>query len=242
MIRLAMVLIAGAFACAAVAQPLPDAQRALFLEFASDVSGNDADVMARAKALIETPPTTLEEIGFYGMENAPPPERVLRGIISALGNEGHILQFEDKYIYEMPLVLADEGLAAFEDPLLKDPVNLFGASIAPDSAPTDAQWRTFRANFGPHVRAIETAVRQTGHELLSLNLPLGDTMFIWIATPDQARTWRNRQLYAGVNTQRYARSPVVSITVSDPAWNVYWGFLTYAFHVPEAFRDVPDYE
>lgn len=236
------VAVVGLLPMMAKAQALPDAQGALFLEFARDVSGNDAAVMQKAEQLIKSPPTTLEEIGFYGLEEAPAPERTLRGIISRLGGAGYFFEFEDKYIYEMPLVLEQEGVAAFADDALKDPLMLFGGDIDYDDGPTDAQWQTFRSSFGPHLRAIEAAVRRTGNDILSLNMPLGDTMYVWITSPKMARKWRNRGLYVGVNTVQFRRTPFVSMTVTDPSWDVYWGFLTYAIGIPEAYADMPDYE
>lgn len=230
------------WAAHAMAQDIPVQQARLFLEFARDASGDDAGIMAQAARLIDTPPTTLETIGFYGFEGAPAPERTLRGIISVLGDAGHILEFEDKYINEMPLVLEQQGLADFDGDPIKDVLTLFGDEIPHDRPPTDEHWQRFRAGFPAHVRAVEAAVQRRGHEMLSLNLPLGDTMHVWIAPPEIAAKWRNQMLYAGVNTLADARIPVVTVTLTEPAWDDYWRFLTYAIHIPKAYWPVPDYE
>lgn len=226
----------------AVAQPIPENQAQLFLDFARDVSGHDPKVMATTQDLIDTPPTSLETIGYYGLEDAPAAERTLRGIISLLDARGHILGFEDKYINEMPLVLEQRGLADFAGDPRKDVLTLFPGDIDPDSGPTADQWRAFRDGFGGHVRAIEAAILRKGHVLLSLDLPLGDTLHFWCASPDMAEKWRGTVLYFGVNTVTGRHFSTVAVRVTDPAWDDYWGFLTYALFIPERYSDVPDYE
>lgn len=235
-----LLLVSSALATAA--QPIPEQQAQLFLDFARDVSGNDPQVMSTARTLIETPPTTLETIGFYGLEDAPAPERTLRGIISLLDAQGHLIGIEDKYIFEMPLVLEQQGLADFADDPRKDVMRLFPGEVDPDSGPTADQWRAFRHGFGGHVRAIEKAMARKGHVLLSLDLPLGDTLHLWCASPEMAEKWRGTALYFGINTVTGRHFSTVTVSVTDPAWDDYWGFLTYALFIPERYSAVPDYE
>lgn len=236
----ALLLVSSALAGGA--QPIPDQQAQLFVEFARDVSGNDPQVMATARHLIETPPTTLETIGYYGLEDAPAAERTLRGIISLLDAHGHILGFEDKYINEMPLVLEQHGLADFAGDLQKDIMSLFPGEIDPETGPSDTQWRAFRKGFGGHVRAIETAMARKGHVLMSLDLPLGDTLHLWCASPAMAEKWRGQVLYFGRNTLDRRYFSTVTVAVTDAAWDDYWGFLTYALFIPERYSDLPAYE
>ncbi|KRS13691.1 hypothetical protein XM53_03650 [Roseovarius atlanticus] len=236
----ALLLVSSALAGGA--QPIPDQQAQLFVEFARDVSGNDPQVMATARDLIETPPTTLETIGYYGLEDAPAAERTLRGIISLLDAHGHILGFEDKYINEMPLVLEQHGLADFAGDPQKDIMSLFPGEIDPETGPSDTQWRAFRKGFGGHVRAIEAAMARKGHVLLSLDLPLGDTLHLWCASTAMAEKWRGQVLYFGRNTLDRRYFSTVTVAVTDAAWDDYWGFLTYALFIPERYSDLPDYE
>ncbi|MGK7753035.1 MULTISPECIES: hypothetical protein [unclassified Roseovarius] len=239
----ALIVLLGTLGAAA--QPIPEKQAQLFLEFARDVSGDDPQVMDTAQRLIETPPTTREAIGYYGLENAPAAERTLRGIISLLDARGHILGFEDKYINEMPLVLEQQGLADFAGDPQRDIMTLFPGEIDPETGPTADQWRAFRKGFGGHVLAIEGAMARKGHVLLSLDLPLGDTLHLWCASPAMAEKWRGQILYFGRNTldgSSFTTFSTVTVAVTDPAWNDYWGFLTYALFIPERFSDLPDYE
>lgn len=238
MIRLTALCLALWAGCAA-AGPLPESQERLFLEFARDVSGSDPDVMRSVQALIATPPTTLEEIGFYGMQNAPAPERVIRGVIHQLGVAGHIIGVEDKYSYELADLLLEQELAAL--PTDREAFDILAKFDGVDwrEPPDPAFWQDFRAWFPSHTLAIEAAVRKRGYELLSLNLPLGDTLHYWVATPEQAERWRGKALYVGVNSQRYAREPFVTITVTAPNWGNYWSFMTYALDIPEPFWQRP---
>ncbi len=239
-ICVALLLVSSALAVGA--QPIPEKQAQLFADFARDVSGNDPQVMATARDLIETPPTTLETIGYYGLEDAPAAERTLRGIISLLDARGHLLGIEDKYVNEMPLVLEQQGLADFAGDPLRDVMTLFPGDIDPETGPSADQWRAFRKGFGGHVRAIEAAMARKGHVLMSLDLPLGDTLHLWCASPAMAEKWRGQVLYFGRNTLDRRYFSTVTVAVTDAAWNDYWGFLTYALFIPERYSDLPDYE
>ncbi|MFK7938150.1 MAG: hypothetical protein AB8B82_02135 [Roseovarius sp.] len=224
----------------AMADTLPPKQVELFTAFAQDVSGADPQIMALAQKLTSTPPTTKEDIGFYGLDDAPPAERALRGIIRALSDAGHLITVEDKYLFELPEILEAGGAAKL--PADRSRISL----LAPfektdwDAGVTDAEWLTFKGWFPGHVRAIEQAVHDNGRSLLSLRLPLGDTLYYWAAVPEMADKWRDTALYAGVNTLEFKRTPVVSISISDPDWATYWGFATYALGVPEAHWPTPD--
>jgi hypothetical protein len=222
------------------AQALPASQVALFSDFASDVSGGDPDVQAIVDRFTSAPPTIKEEIGFYGLEDAPPAEWALRGIITQLVEAGHLIAVEDKYMYELANVLSDAGFADL--PQAQSELDLIGyfKEFNWDAGITNDQWRAFKAWFPGHTRAVEQAVVAKGFTLLSLQLPLGDTLYFWAAPPEIADKWRNTAVYAGVNSLRFQRSPFVLIKVTDPAWAEYWGLMTYALNIPKAYRSVPD--
>ncbi|WP_371224891.1 hypothetical protein [Roseovarius sp. 2305UL8-3] len=234
------LLLGLVFWCtAALADSLPEAQRDLFISFARDVSGDDPVIMAKIKTLVETSPTTLEEIGFYGLEGAPAPERTLRGIISALTNAGHLIAIEDKYANELGWVLVDQDLAQADgDEAMLDPGSFFDGVDWENGAEPD--WPGFAVFFVEHIKAIETAVARKGYRLLSVRLPLGDTLYFWAVPDALAETWTNRALYSGVNTQPYLNTPLVTISVTKPDWKSYWGVLTYALQIPEDHAALPE--
>ena len=235
--RLACILaVVGWLPATAFPQEIPEAQARLFLEFASDVSGGDQALLRRVRELVDMPPRTLEGIGFYGMEDAPAPERVIRGIVSLLSNQGHLITVEDKYVYELPGLLIDQGRFGASGGAL-DVIGYFDG-VDWEEGTGAVPWSRFRDWFPEHVDALEQAVRSEGLELLSLRLPLGDTLYFWVALPDLADRWRGRAIYAGRNHLRYNNRFVV-ISVTRPDWENYWWFMTYALQMPEAFQALP---
>lgn len=232
------------FLCWAIAsaasEALPEDQRALFLKFASDVSEGDQRVMEIARRIVTEPPTTIEGIGFYGMTDAPPAERALRGIVSLLDAQGHLVSLQDKYAFDLATLLVQKGVLHNQPPDPALDVLGFFKGVDPDTGPTPAQWAKFRDWFPRHVQAMEGAVSATGHELLSLRLPLGDTLYFWAPPSRVAGLWRDRALYIGVNTIEAGRSPFVSMSVTSPDWASYWDFMTYALDIPPGYSDTPD--
>ena len=220
------------------AESLPKAQRDLFMAFARDVSGDDSALMSAARKLVETPPITLEGIGFYSQEAAPAAERSLRGIISRLTDQGYLISNEDKYIHYLFKTLMEANLA---DP--GDEADLFDLSVFFNKVDWDngerPDWAAFKELFPHHTAALERAVVRKGFVLLSVRVPLGDTLYFWAAPPEVAKRWQNVALYAGVNTQKYAREPFVTFTVTQPDWQSYWLFLTYALDIPKEHRAMP---
>lgn len=216
-----------------------DDQEELFRDFARDVSGGESALMVQVNTLIVNPPTTLEDIGYYGLENAPHPERTLRGIISALTEAGHLLCAEDKYIYEFPLILMEEGLAdAGDNP---EGLDLRRIVEAVDwDAGEQPDWPAFKQTFADHTRQVEQAVARTGNRLLSVQLPLGDTLHFWVAPEDMAKRWQGTTLYSGPSTVKFSRSPKVTIKITSPDWINYWSFLTYAFRIPKEHNALPE--
>lgn len=216
-----------------------DDQRDLFREFARDVSAGESALMVRVDTLIANPPSTAEDIGFYGLEDAPPPERTLRGIISALANAGHLLCAEDKYIYEFPLVLREKRLADTGD--TPEALALVRTIEAVDwDAGEQPDWSAFKQTFSDHTRQVEQAVARTGNRLLSVQLPLGDTLYFWVAPEDMAKRWQGTELYNGPSTAKFSRVSEVSISITSPDWKNYWSFLTYAFQIPREHNALPE--
>lgn len=211
----------------------------VIVEFAGAVSGGDPAVMAKVEALIATPPTTLEGIGFYGMTGAPPGERTALGIVSVLMNAGFLPAFEDKYVYDLPAALIAQGvLADTGDPAL-DP---FTPMLNSWNEETGLDYAAIRAVFPAHVAALTDAAAAAGHRLLSVSLGQdGDTFLLWPATPDQAAAWLGRPLYAGPNLTRWSDNDafIVAFAVIEPDWERYWTFLTYALDMPKEYWPFP---
>lgn len=189
---------------------------AALIALTMDLSGGDAALVEKVTNYTKTPPTTRQEIGYYGAEDESAPERVLRATISALLSEGYVLGFEDKYIYEMPEVLMNKGWIARNEVTAQFLDTLGGVYENRGAEAADA----FAVQIFPdHVAQIEAAAQATGHDLLFFALPVGDTFHVARVMPDIAAKWRNVLLLDASNN-RFA--------VTEPDWALYWDFLTYA--------------
>ena len=60
-------------------------------------------------------------------------------------------------------------------------------------------------------------------------------MYVWTPAPDVTARWRNRMLYAGVDTVFCGNLGLVEISITDPARDTYWGLMTYALSIPEPY-------
>lgn len=196
-------------------------------DFARDVSGGDSKIAAQVEQIIAVPPSTLEEIGFYGAESASASERKFRAVVFRLSEAGYILGFEDKYIHEMPYVLQDLGhldAKANVTQLLDRVQDVYGPE-GPDDPGAEAA-RVLAGGFEAHVRAIEAAAHADGKALLYVDLPLGDTFHLIVLPAQAADDWRD-VAFLETETARFA--------ITAPQWNVYYDFLGYAL----LLRDVP---
>lgn len=213
--RLALTLVLTLLGQLAGASGLDDALR----DFARDVSGGDAKVASRVEQILANPPTTTEEIGFYGAANKSADERKFRAVIFRLSEAGHIFGFEDKYINELTWALRDTGWIANAPDTAAFIAKL---EAAYDVKPTEADaiaTRLLAQGFRAHVAQIEAAAAQAGRSLLYVDLPVGDTFHL-VSLPEQtADKWRN-VLFVKTPNERFA--------VTTPQWDIYYGFLTYA--------------
>ena len=188
------------------------------LAFSSDVSGDDPDLMAKVSQRVASPPTTLEEIGFYGAENASPEERAFRSTVFALSTAGFILGFEDKYIHEMPILLGDNGWIDPDFAQQADrQITSVGEKYETDTPEEINEYA--RSIFSDHVALIERGIAATKTRLLYIDVPLGDTFHLVRVSPDVADKWRNT-LFLKTANERFA--------VTAPQWDAYWIFLTSA--------------
>lgn len=224
----------------ALADPLDPEVSERYQAFAEAVSSGDAAVLEAAQRYIADPPTTLEEIGFYGLEAAPPEERALRGIIRVLDDGGFFVAVEDKYVHELLGVLVQRGAAAAPEPSgdtgLLD--RLIAELMQQNAAMTPSQVAELRAGYWGFAEGVEEAVVAQGNALLQIKLPIGDTLYYWVTSEEAAADWRGRVLYEGPNSLRYGPD-TVTFTITSPDWEQYWGFLTYAFLLDEADASLP---
>ena len=192
--------------------------RDALLSFVRDVTGNDAELIETVRGFTENPPTTLEEIGFYGVENASADERAFRATVSALGQDGTMLLFEDKYIDEMPYLLGEQGwisetAAAEADVFLSDVGEAHVTMDRPEVTKLAAD------RFADHVAVLERAISAMPHRVLYIDVPVGDTFHLLRVSPAVFEKWSNT-LFLRTETSRFA--------VTAPQWDVYWVFLTSA--------------
>ncbi len=178
------------------------------IDLARDLSGNDANVISKITEITTNPPTSTEEIGFYGMKDASAAERTFRAAIFQLSKTGYIYTFEDKYLYEMPLVLADDGAIA----ALPGLGDFFDSMTATE----------FREGFPAHIDLLERAAAQKGRALLSVALPVGDSFYIVSVSPEIADKWRNVVfLQQGGDV----------FGMTEPEWSLYYSYLSYALRL-----------
>lgn len=191
-------------------------------DFAHDISGADPEIAAHVARIIAHPPTTLEEIGFYGAEDKSAQERKTRAVIFRLSEGGHILGFEDKYIHEMAYVLQDQGIldADFEAGALMTAAEGYYNESEDDPEPKVAA--ALQSGFVEHVTGMEQAAKAAGRELLYIDVPLGDTFHLVALSPDVAAKWRNVVLLEA-DGARFA--------ITAPQWDIYYDFLSYAFQL-----------
>jgi hypothetical protein len=87
----------------------------VLIRFARDFSKGDPQMIAQAEQFAASPPTKIEEIGFYGAEDDGPENRAFLATVSMLNDAGHIEDVEDKYVPEILLRWRDVGRFATAD-------------------------------------------------------------------------------------------------------------------------------
>lgn len=223
-----------ALACAKHSDARPDILRA----FAADLAGADAALLRRVEAILADPPSTTEEIGYYGFNTASAEERAARALLTALVLSGKILAVEDKYIYELASVLEDRGLAA---PLAKGAAfDAWYETLDDAEAITDADWQALRLWFPQHVQAIDAGVTARGRRLMFIEMPPGDTLHLVALPPALAAKWQGVALFDGLSALALSTGRPGTIRVIAPNWGLYWDFLTYALRMPEHHWRRPD--
>ena len=188
--RLALICALLLWGQSAFTQPLNMAERTLFVAFADAVSEGDPDMVALARDMVQHPPSTLETIGFYGMEDAPPASRALRGIISALDNDGHLISFEPYLmLLEFEGVMRDAGAFSSDRPL-PDILTLLPEGEWDTDAAKARGARAMNDAISLFADAAVDEMALQDRVILDVTLPAGDVVFYWVTTPDIAADWR----------------------------------------------------
>jgi len=205
-------------------------------DFASDFSGGNPEILSRVGAYIDNPPTEIEEIGFYGMENESPGTRLFLATVSLLDSQDHLYSFEDKYMADLLAVWAEDGLF---DPGQLPPeaqgvfrpffdMAFVDAIYDEEGSETSPALRDYIAYLDAHYAEatlqLEAAIEESsGKTLLSVDATEGDTMFFALVEPEIAEKWLNKGFAAPREYQAGIR---------EPMWDFFWYNLVYALQLP----------
>jgi hypothetical protein len=202
-------------------------QASALIDFATDFSRGNADIVASVKAAIASPPRTTEEVGYYlsGKENDF--ENCFRRAVALL--EPYTMSAEDKYVYEIfSLWVGEDCLLKVAPPELVAafPEFLSSSEEEAEEAPPDSARAAERAaarirsGYAAGVRALESAFDAAGFPLLSLDLGGGDTLVFVNVERRIADRWRGKVLgHTHEGTELGVRSPM---------WQAFWHHLDYA--------------
>lgn len=203
--------------------------------FARDFSGNDATLVEKVKAFAASPPTTIEQIGFYGAEGYAPNTRLYLGAVNLLDEAGHLQSVEDKYTPEIFQRWQEEGLLKPEalppaaKALLMPILEGKGFTTEQIVAYYDAAW----ANYAKATEEIEALLAAQGKVLLSVDATGGDTLFFALVGKEVAERWRDKALSEEAGYRAGVRSPM---------WGAFWAHLDYGagfYRLPGNKPDLP---
>lgn len=201
-----------------------DPRRAL-LAFVADLTRSDAELINRARALLDDPPeATAQAMGFYPIGGESPFERSLRKTISVLAGEGFIRGFEDKYINEMLAVWIDQEFVPVDrlSRATREYAGLLVGKIEDGFDEATVHDRVPEGFVGAALD-IEAAMRAEGKHLLSVDLSGGDTVFALTIEGDTGARWRD------VLFERRDDGRVLAIRGFD--WAVFRDYLEYALRI-----------
>lgn len=195
---------------------------------ASDLSASDTKLLAEIIKIIENPPETDEEIGFYGVKNRPAQYRIILAAITLLDDRGVIYSIEDKYLPELLANWIDEGVLTLAE-LPPEARSVFApmidGSLYDEDAkdPLGAYIETLEAQYAIATKQLEEYFAKKDLMLLSIDVVDGDTLFFAIVPTDIGKQWRNRKL---------SDEGVYEPAVRAPLWDSFWHHLVYALQLP----------
>jgi hypothetical protein len=194
------------------------------IALARDLSGGDSETIAQARRFVDEPPTTIEEIGFYGCEKAAAETRTYYGVVTALAEAGYIYSIEDKYTTEIIDHWIDDEVLVL-DALPATARSVFSSLASCEYPDLDEEEHAFlydrlMRSFAQATRELEEQLAAAGKALLSIDATDGDTMFFAVVPADVATKWLNKAF--AVRTDGYRAG------VRPAMWDRFWVHLSYA--------------
>ena len=175
---------------------LADTWTSSLIAFATDLSSpNDTELMRQVANFATSPPTTREEIGFYGLENAAPRTRAFLATVSLLTERGYIQSVEDKYTYDILGEWQRDKLIDV-DALPVAGRGVFGPIAKmdfPENKKKNEDYSRFVwENYGQATRELEQQIALSGRLLMSVDATSGDTLYFVVIKPEIAERWQDR--------------------------------------------------
>jgi hypothetical protein len=198
---------------------MDELQKNALIRMAHDLSRGDTRIVAAARAAVEKPPRTTEEVGFYVSGDENDLENCFRMICGLIEESHWGSSAEDKYCAEIFEQWVGEGrleeLPAEAQHAFENLEELHPHSLED----TDALRSELRAHFTAAVESIERAFEAIGQPLLSLDTGGGDTLFFVNVEPHVADKWRDVELGKSHDGD--------SLAIRSPMWPVLWEYLGY---------------
>jgi hypothetical protein len=165
------------------------------IAFAADMSGGHPAINAATTRYATSPPSTIEEVGFYGFADWSPRTRAYLATVSRLSDRKLIESTEDKYTWEMfgdwqtrkiidVETLPPAGRGVFE--------TMAKASFSLDEGEQDRYRRFVWQNYAQATLELEQQIAASGRVLMSVDATSGDTLFFALVAPGVARRWQER--------------------------------------------------
>ncbi|WP_320203997.1 hypothetical protein [Agrobacterium rosae] len=199
---------------------MPSEDYAGIIAFASDFSGGDPTIVKRVQEMAVNPPTDMETVGFYGVEDYPARHRLFLATVNLLDNGGTLHSVEDKYTSDIFSIWQEGGII---DKTALGPVAnaVFGPLIIGEQPPgpisvyRDLVW----AQYAEATKELEQSIQASGKVLLSIDATDGDTMFFALVHPEIADRWRDKALSEHAGYRSGVRSAM---------WDRLWLNLIYS--------------
>ncbi len=186
---------------------LRTAQEAL-VSFVSDLANGDEETLDKVHGLFTSPPkATAEEMGFYPRGDQDEFERVFLKTVRNLDDFGYVRAWEDKYVPCMLHEWIESGFVpaqalsphtAFYAEKLKSPTSRIGMGVGPRDLPDD-EARELAEQFDGAVADIESAVKNAGQALLSIDISGGDHLYAFVMPSPLADKWRDILFWTRAN-------------------------------------------
>jgi hypothetical protein len=199
---------------------MPSEDYADIIAFASDFSRGDPTIVKRVQEMAVNPPTDMETVGFYGVEDYSARHRLFLATVNLLDNAGKLHSVEDKYTSDIFSIWQDAGIITKTS--LGPVANaVFGPLIIGEQQPgtisayRDLVW----AQYADATKELEQSIQESGKVLLSIDATDGDTMFFALVPSEIANRWRDKALSEHEGYRSGVRSAM---------WDRFWVSLAYS--------------